>query len=258
MLVLLSPAKTLDFETPYPALAAPTQPVFLDEAQTLVENLRKFSAPRLARLMGVSDRLAVLNRTRYADWARPFTPENARPALFTFNGDVYDGLAARTLSPAQISFAQAHLLILSGLYGVLRPLDLMRAYRLEMSTPLVNRRGKDLYAFWGERLTDAVAAAATEAGAKQVVNLASHEYFKSIHVKKLALPVIEPVFEDFGGGRYRVVSFHAKRARGLMARFAIAGRLKQAGQLKTFSEAGYAYDEAASDEARWVFRRKSE
>ena len=255
MLILLSPAKTLDFESPLPSVTA-SQPDFLDDAEELIEQLRTLSPADLSRLMGISDPLAALNAGRYAAWSRPFTPANARPAVLAFNGDVYEGLAAASLSAADLHFAQSHLRILSGLYGVLRPLDLMQPYRLEMGTRLVNPRGKDLYAFWGERLASALKMAAAEAGAKTVVNLASEEYFKAVAKKALALPVVQPVFEDWSAGRYKVVSFYAKRARGAMARFALTARLTSAEGLQAFSGEGYGFVAAASDAQRWVFRRK--
>ncbi len=262
MIIVLSPAKTLDFETPL-TVDEYTQPVFLNQAELLIKRLRVFSPLELGKLMGVSDQLAVLNVARYADWVQPFTPENARPALLAFNGDVYEGLDAATLSPAGLKFAQAHLRILSGLYGVLRPLDLMQAYRLEMGTRLDNSRGKDLYAFWGERIVDALNEALAESKSTALINLASQEYFKSIKVKQLSVPVIQPVFEDWSAGKgsdkstgqYKVVSFYAKRARGLMARFALDKRIKKADELKKFTSEGYAFDAPASDATNWVFRR---
>ena len=182
MIVVLSPAKSLDFTTP-PTVAAHTQPDFLDQSQVLVDRLRQLPPLAISELMGVSGALAVLNAERYASWHRPFTPENAKQAILAFNGDVYEGLNAPTLSPAALDFAQSHVRILSGLYGVLRPLDLMQAYRLEMGIRLANPGGKDLYAFWGERIVDALNAALAETGASALVNLASEEYFKSVRVK---------------------------------------------------------------------------
>ncbi len=255
MIILLSPAKTLDFTTP-PPIAEFSQPEFVGQSQLLVKRLRGLSPAELGRLMHVSDALAALNATRYAEWALPFNPDNAKPALFAFNGDVYDGLAAATLSPAALRYAQGHLRILSGLYGLLRPLDLIQPYRLEMGTPLPNDRGRDLYAFWGERIVAALNAALLEAKARALVNLASQEYFKSVPVRKLAVPVIAPVFEDWSGGRFKVLSFYAKRARGMMARHALAKRLKSADGLKEFSDEGYAYAAEASTATRWVFRRR--
>lgn len=256
MIIVLSPAKSLDFTTP-PTVATHTQPDFLDRSQVLIERLRQLSPLAISELMGVSDALATLNAERYASWHRPFTLENAKQAILAFNGDVYEGLDAPTLSPAALDFAQAHVRILSGLYGVLRPLDLIQPYRLEMGIRLANPGGKDLYAFWGERIVDTLNGALAESGATALVNLASEEYFKSVRVKKLAAPVVQPVFEDWSGGRYKVVSFYAKRARGLMARHVISKRLRKVESLKKFSEEGYAFDDAASDVARWVFRRRS-
>ncbi len=255
MIIVLSPAKSLNFATTQTPIEA-TQPVFLEQSQLLVGELRKLSPQALAELMGVSEPLALLNVARYADWTQPFTPDNAKQALLAFNGDVYEGLDAATLSPVGLKFAQGHLRILSGLYGVLRPLDLMQAYRLEMGTRLGNSRGKDLYAFWGERIVDVLNEALAESQSTALVNLASQEYFKSIKVKKLKVPVIQPVFEDWSAGKYKVVSFYAKRARGLMARFAIDKQLKKTDGLKKFSAEGYAFDARASDATNWIFRRK--
>ena len=259
MIVVLSPAKTLDFVS-LPTLPDTTQPAFLDQSQMLVNLLRKRSPLEFSQLMGISDQLATLNVQRYADWSRPFTAENAKQAVLAFNGDVYEGLDAASLSPADLLFAQEHLRILSGLYGVLRPLDLMQPYRLEMSVRLPSRRGKDLYAFWGERISKALGEALRETGAPALVNLASDEYFKAVQPKRLVVPVIQPVFEDWSGGKdsgkFKVVSFYAKRARGLMARFALIERLNDPEGLKSFSAEGYAFVATASDETRWVFRRK--
>ena len=254
MLILLSPAKTLDFDSPV-TVQDFSQPYFLEDSQLLVEQLRELSPAALASLMGISEPLARLNAGRFSAWSPPFSPENARQAVFAFNGDVYEGLQAASLSPDDLQFAQAHLRILSGLYGLLRPLDLMQPYRLEMGTRFPNRRGKDLYAFWGERLSAALNAACTAVRAGGVVNLASEEYFRAVSPKKLDVPVIQPVFEDWSQGRFKVVSFYAKRARGLMARHAVTQRLESADGLKSFAAEGYAYDAAASDGPRWVFRR---
>ncbi len=259
MIIDNSPDKSLDF-TASSTKTEPTHPEFLEQSQQLIEKLRQFSPLELSKLMGISDQLAVLNTGRYAQWTRPFTPENAKQALLAFNGDVYEGLDAATLSLDELHFTQGHLRILSGLYGVLRPLDLMQAYRLEMGTRLMTSQGKDLYAFWGERIVESLNTALLEAKAKVLVNLASEEYFKSVKTKKLTVPVIHPVFEDWsenkGEGKFKVVSFYAKRARGLMARFALTHRLKKAEGLKDFAAEGYAYTESASNAGRWVFRRK--
>ncbi len=255
MILLLSPAKSLDFESPLPARQA-TRPVFLDQSQLLVERLRQFSPAELAALMDISDPLAAMNAARYAEWKLPFAAGKARQAVLAFNGDVYEGLDAKSLSEEDLDFAQRHVRILSGLYGVLRPLDRILPYRLEMGIRLENPRGKDLYTFWGERIADAIATALREAKSAAVVNLASVEYFRSVRTEKLAVPVIHPVFEDWSGGRYKVISFYAKRARGLMARYAIVRRIADPSKLQAFSEEGYAFDGKASDDKRWVFRRK--
>lgn len=255
MIVVLSPAKTLDFSTP-PTIADCSQPDFLSQSQLLIQHLKKLSPLAISELMGISDPLAVLNAQRYAEWSLPFTAKNAKQAVQAFNGDVYDGLDATTLSSSDLLFAQDHVRILSGLYGLLRPLDLIQAYRLEMGTRLTTERGKDLYAFWGERITAALKAQLKEQGAAALVNLASEEYFKSVHVKTLDVPVIQPVFEDWSASKYKVVSFFAKKARGWMARFAILERVVQPEKLKEFSESGYRFAVDASDDHRWVFRRR--
>ncbi|MCB1967362.1 MAG: peroxide stress protein YaaA [Candidatus Accumulibacter sp.] len=255
MIIVLSPAKTFDFQTPL-TLDEHSQPQFLEQSQILIERLREFSPAELASLMRISDKLAALNATRHAEWTPAFTRDNARQAALAFDGDVYAGLDAETLSLDDLRFAQAHLRILSGLYGVLRPLDLIQPYRLEMGTRLANPGGRDLYAFWGERITEALNTALVEAQATVLLNLASEEYFKAVRPKKLSLPVIRPVFEDWGNGKFRVVSFYAKRARGLMARFAIINRLADPAGLKEFAVGGYAYADDASSDSVWVFRRR--
>jgi len=260
MLIVISPAKSLDFETPLPPVPH-TQPDFLDQSAQLIKLLRKKTPAQIASLMAISDPLAVLNVTRYANWERPFSLDNARQAVLAFNGDVYEGLDASSLSADQLAFAQQHLRILSGLYGVLRPLDLMQAYRLEMGTRLANPAGKDLYAFWGEQIAVALnqqlAALGQQGEAAVLLNLASEEYFKSVALKKLAARVVTPVFEERKAGGYKIVSFYAKRARGLMSRYAIANALTDPEALKAFDTEGYAFAPEASTENRWVFRRDS-
>ncbi|GAB2882558.1 peroxide stress protein YaaA [Uliginosibacterium flavum] len=257
MLIVVSPAKSLDYQSPLPT-AEFTDPAFLEQGAALIEILRGKSPLEVSKLMDISDALAVLNVTRYAEWARPFTPQNARQAMFAFNGDVYDGLDAYSFTPAQIAFAQAHFRMLSGLYGVLRPLDLMQAYRLEMGTRLANPAGKDLYAFWGDTITNALNADLAQLGKKPVlVNLASEEYFKSVRPKTLAARVITPVFEERKGAAYKIVSFYAKRARGLMSRYAIVNGITDPEALKAFDAEGYAFTPAASEADRWVFRREA-
>jgi len=257
MLIVLSPAKRLDYDSPLPAAAVPaTEPRLLDDSAQLIARLRELSPAAIASLMTLSDQLAALNHARYADWSRASSPQNARPAAFAFNGDVYAGLAAASLPTPALAWLQAHVRILSGLYGVLRPLDRMQPYRLEMGTKLANARGRDLYAFWGGRITELLAADLASVRAGVLVNLASAEYFKAVRPAGLRVPVVEPVFEDWQGGRYRIVSFHAKRARGLMARHAAARQAVAVEELKAFDDEGYAFAPHASDELRWVFRRR--
>ncbi len=255
MLIFLSPAKSLDYKTP-PHVATYTQPAFLDRSQTLIEQLRALSPADIANLMDLSDPLALLNYNRYADWSLPFTPDNAKQAVLAFDGDVYDGLAAKTLSAADLDFAQQHLRILSGLYGILKPLDLMQPYRLEMGTKFKNRAGKDLYAFWGETLLDAINAELDAMPRPVAVNLASEEYFKAAIGRKFKGQLIQPVFEDWKNGKYKIISFYAKRARGLMARYAVLNRLSDPEALKEFDAEGYAFAPEASDDRSWGFRRR--
>lgn len=257
MLMVLSPAKTLDFATP-PQVATCSQPAWTEHSELLVEQLRTLSPADIAGLMDLSDPLALLNFHRYADWRLPFTPENAKQAVLAFDGDVYDGLDAKHLGAEDLDFAQRHLRILSGLYGLLRPLDLIQPYRLEMGTRLANARGKDLYAFWGERLTDAVNAELAGLPRPVLVNLASEEYFKALVPRRIRGTVIQPVFEDWKGGRYKIISFYAKRARGLMARYAIEKRLTDPEDLQGFERDGYAYAPEASGATTWVFRRRQD
>lgn len=248
MRLLLSPAKTLDLQRPLPVGLKPTQPSFLGDAEALIAVLRELAVPQLMRLQDLSEDLAALNVGRNRAWTKSHTAKNARPALFTFDGDVYEGLDAWSLSPEDLAFAQGHLRILSGLYGVLRPLDLMHPYRLEMGTRLQTARGKDLYRFWGDRI-----AKVLDRQTDLVVNLASEEYAKA--VKDMQARVITPVFQDWKGGQWKIISFYAKRARGLMARHLIQQRGLDA--LLTFAAEGYALDPAASTEDAPVFRRKA-
>ena len=257
MLIFLSPAKSLDYKTPS-QVATHTQPAFLKQSEILIRQLRKLSPADIANLMDLSDPLALLNFNRYADWKLPFTPENAKQAVLAFDGDVYDGLAAKTLSAADLDFAQQHVRILSGLYGILRPLDLMQPYRLEMGTKFANKSGKDLYAFWGERLLDAINAEMAAMRRPVAVNLASEEYFKAAVGRKINGQVIQPVFEDWKNGKYKIISFYAKRARGLMTRYAVVNRLEEPEGLKGFDYDGYAFEPSVSDDRSWVFRRRAE
>jgi len=253
MLIVLSPAKSLDLETP-PTTTLQTQPDFLDHSAQLIERLRGLAPADVGQLMSISDALSALNVARYASWTTD-TAE-ARQAVMTFNGDVYDGLSARTLTAKQLDYTQARVRILSGLYGMLRPLDLIHPHRLEMGTRLATPRGKDLYAFWGDTIADALNRTAEQQGATVLVNLASEEYFKSVKRSKLALPVITPVFEDWKNGKYKIISFYAKRARGMLARYAAVKAIADPEKLKRFDVDGYAYEPAGSTDTTWLFRRK--
>lgn len=257
MLFVISPAKSLDYDSPAPTEKF-TRPQFLDHSKALIKQLREFTPAQIADLMHISDKLAALNVARYAQWSQRFTRDNAKASVFAFNGDVYDGLDAGTLDEAAIDFAQKHLRILSGLYGVLRPLDLMKAYRLEMGTKLDNPRGKNLYEFWGEVPTGALNKALAKSGSAVLVNLASVEYFKVVRAKEIEARIVTPVFEDWNNGGYKVISFHAKRARGLMVRYAIDHRIETVDALKDFNYGDYAYDADVSRADRWVFRRRQQ
>ncbi|HEY9042672.1 MAG TPA: peroxide stress protein YaaA [Rheinheimera sp.] len=256
MLLLVSPAKDLDFQP----LAKPvnvTQPAMLAQSQQLADICKGLTPADLSSLMHISDKLAGLNAARFAQWQLPFTEQNAKAALFAFNGDVYQGLDAGSLTDDDIHFAQQHLRILSGLYGVLRPLDLMQPYRLEMGTKLANPHGKDLYAFWQNSITEQLNQQLSELQTDIVVNLASQEYFKAVKPKLLQGRLISPVFKDFKNGQYKIISFFAKKARGLMARYIIEQRLSTAEQIKGFDLAGYQYSAEQSSANEPVFLRHS-
>ena len=257
MLFLLSPAKSLDYERALPAGLAHTLPPFIPQSAELIDVARQLAPQDVAELMSISDKLAQLNAARFANWSQDFTAANSRQALFAFNGDVYEGLGAYSLNAEQISWAQDHLLMLSGLYGALRPLDLMQPYRLEMGTRLANAHGSNLYQFWGTRIAQLINERQAADAQPVVINLASQEYFKSVDLKHLKARVVECVFEDYKGGKYKIISFHAKHARGLMARYAIERRLTQPEQLMAFDTAGYAYAPEVSSTNRLVFRRNA-
>ncbi|MCM2342001.1 peroxide stress protein YaaA [Rhodoferax sp.] len=255
MLFLLSPAKSLDFEAT--AADVPhTQPLFVPQAQELIDLLRPKSPQEIASLMSLSDSLAGLNVARYQAWHPKFTAKNAKQAVLAFNGDVYDGLDAKTLRADDLTWAQDHVCILSGLYGVLRPLDYMQPYRLEMGTRLANPRGKDLYQFWGRQISDYLNTRLQRDRTPVLINLASQEYFKAVDKKALKARVVDCVFEDFKDGKYKIISFYAKRARGLMVRFAATRRVSLPEQLKDFDLDGYAFDSSVSQPERLVFRRQ--
>lgn len=258
MLYVISPAKSLDYETPTPdAVAALAgRPQFVPQAAALIEILKTRSQADIGRLMDISDALAALNLDRYHAWSTRFTERNSKPAVLAFNGDVYDGLQASTLSLDDLAWAQRHLAILSGLYGVLRPLDRLQPYRLEMGTGLKNERGANLYAYWGDTIAEHLNVQSAQLQSPVIVNLASQEYFKAAARKVLKPRVIECQFEDWKGGRYKIISFFAKRARGLMARYAIQHRIGTPAGLQDFAVDGYAYAADASTPDRLVFRRR--
>jgi len=254
VLTVISPAKTLDFETP-PGTRKATQPQFLSRAAELVEDARALSPDDIRALMGVSANIAELNHQRFMDWAPPFNLGNAKQALLAFKGDVYVGLQAQTLSTAQLTFAQQHLCILSGLYGLLRPLDLMQPYRLEMGLAFANRGGRNLYDFWGDSITVALNTRLRKSGTNVLVNLASNEYFRSVQARALDADVLTPVFKDLKGDQYKVISFYAKRARGQMARFIIDHELNEPDDMKKFKTDGYRYNKDQSSAREMVFTR---
>lgn len=254
MIIVLSPAKTLDYE-PQSLTKKSTTPDFLEDSQELIDILKKKSKSQIAKLMGLSDKLAELNVQRYQDWHTPFDTENAKQCLLAFRGDVYQGFDFDEWKAADFTFAQKHLRILSGLYGLLRPLDLMQPYRLEMGTKLKTDRGKDLYAFWGDRITNAINLAIQTSRSNAFVNLASSEYFDSVNAAELEVPIVTPVFKDEKNGKYKIISFFAKKARGMMANYIIRNRIKTPDDLRGFDVAGYRFDEASSDEQTLTFLR---
>ncbi len=257
MLIVVSPAKTLDYESPL-TVRKHTVPAFMQESQELVAQLQQLHPDDLCRLMGISSKLGELNFARFANWHTPFNLKNARQAIFAFKGDVYLGLKAEQFSAADLNFAQKHLRILSGLYGILRPLDLMQPYRLEMGSDFRNNGGKNLYSFWGTKLTAHLndELAAQTGASKYLINLASNEYFGALHPKLIAAEIITPVFKDFAGGQYRVLSFFAKKARGEMAAYLIRNRVSSPKKIPAFAVDGYHYSQAESTPANPVFLRK--
>lgn len=255
MLFLLSPAKSLDYDTPAGEVPH-TQPIFVKQSAQLIELLRQQSPQQIAELMSLSDALSGLNVARYQAWSPKFTAKNSKQAVLAFNGDVYGGLDAKTLKPDDLAWAQDHIAILSGLYGVLRPLDWLQPYRLEMGTRLANERGSNLYQFWGAQIAEYLNERLKADKTPVVINLASQEYFRAVDLKALKARVIECVFEEYKNGQYKIISFMAKRARGLMARYAAQHRLSMPQQLEGFNAEGYAFDAAISRPDRLVFRRK--
>ncbi|MFD1710962.1 peroxide stress protein YaaA [Ottowia sp. GY511] len=256
MLFVLSPAKALDYESAVPADVPHTSPLFPKQSAELIDVLRAQSPQQIAQLMHLSDALSALNVARYAAWRPRATAHNARQAVLAFNGDVYGGLQAASLTARQLDWLQDHVCILSGLYGVLRPLDRMQPYRLEMGTPLATDHGANLYQFWGAQIAEYLNQRAAADKTPVIVNLASQEYFKAVQRKVLKARVIDCVFEDYKNGQYKVISFFAKRARGLMARYAAQHRIGRPAQLEGFDLEGYAFAPTASSSDRLVFRRK--
>ncbi len=254
MLVVLSPAKNLDYESPLPT-ADFSQPRMLDQAQQLVDVAKQLTPADLSQLMHISDKLAGLNTARFQSWQQPFTADNARPAMYAFAGDVYTGLAAEKFCSQAIYYAQEHLRILSGLYGVLRPLDLMQPYRLEMGTSLVTEQGKNLYEFWGSQITEQLNKDLAAIGSEVLVNLASNEYFSSVKTRHLKAQVITPVFKDEKNGQFKVISFWAKKARGAMARYIINEQVSSVGALQQFNSGGYRFEPNQSTATELVFCR---
>lgn len=254
MLVLVSPAKTLDYESPL-ATEQHSMPDFISQSAELIERCRQLTPADISQLMKISDKLAGLNAARFEQWQTTPTTENARQAILAFKGDVYTGLDAASFSEQDFNYAQDHLRMLSGLYGLLKPLDLMQPYRLEMGTKLDNAKGKNLYEFWGEQITAAVNQALAEQGDDILINLASNEYFKAVKFKQLTGKLITPVFKDNKNGQYKVISFYAKKARGLMARYIIQNQITSVAQLKQFDLDGYFFSEIDSTPFELVFKR---
>lgn len=255
MLYLLSPAKSLDYESELPSVRA-TMPRFLNHSAQLAAILKKMKPAQLESLMGISGKLATLNAERFDDWREDYSKPEARQAILAFTGDVYQGLAVEQWDKEDFSEAQKSIRILSGLYGILRPLDLMLPYRLEMGTKLANEKGSNLYHFWGSLLTDSLNKE-LDGSNDAVINLASNEYFSSLQAKDLKSPVITPVFKDWKNGQYKIISFYAKKARGMMASWAVRKRISSPAGLKRFKEGGYAFDKSLSDDSNWVFTRKA-
>lgn len=254
MLIVISPAKTLDFESPATSHSC-TQPDFLDDSAELIDALKKLESDQIGRLMSISPALATLNSNRYIAWKRPFTRDTAKQALLAFKGDVYVGLDASTFSTSELAFAQDHLRILSGLYGLLRPLDLIQPYRLEMGTRFKNQRGNDLYEFWGNKITQALNQEMEKQKIDVLINLASNEYFQAIQTHQLNARVITPVFKDQKNGVYKIISFFAKKARGMMSRYIIQNKLTKPEDIRYFDSTGYQFSESDSSADQWVFYR---
>ena len=257
MLILVSPAKTLDYESELDVKDFSVAPL-LSDSELLIKELQQKNPDDLSSLMGLSEKLSLLNFNRNMNWTRPTKPsDSARQAIFAFKGDVYQGLDASSLSKSEIKYANKNLCILSGLYGLLKPLDLMYPYRLEMGTKMKNKRGNNLYEFWGSKVTELVNDLAMDNRSKAIVNLASVEYFSVLKTDQINLPIINPVFKDYKNGQYKIVSFFAKKARGLMSRFIIQNKIKKSEDLMDFNLDGYRYSKKESKENSPVFLRKN-
>ncbi|MCC9599276.1 peroxide stress protein YaaA [Stieleria sp. JC731] len=254
MLLLLSPSKRLDYDTPVKS-SVKTTPEFIDQSARLARELKKLTPKQISALMGINDELALLNHERFQDWQSPMPDADTRQAALAFKGDVYFGLEAETLTAKQLEYAQDHLRILSGLYGILRPLDGILPYRLEMGTKLKNKAGKDLYQFWGSSIAESINRQLDQIGSRIVLNCASNEYFKAIDKKTLDAEVVSPVFKDMTKGSYRIVTVYAKKARGTMAAWVIRKKAKTLKKLKQFDGDGYRYDEESSTDTKPVFLR---
>ncbi|HEY9200980.1 MAG TPA: peroxide stress protein YaaA [Gammaproteobacteria bacterium] len=256
MLIVISPAKTLDYETPAKTKTF-TLPDYLDDSAELIHRMREFSALDIAELVHVSSKIAELNFDRFEAWNKNFTEKNAKQAVLAFKGDVYTGLDAESFSAKDFKFAQSHLRILSGLYGLLRPLDLMQPYRLEMGSKLSNERGKNLYEFWGNTLTDGLNAQLKKIKSEHLINLASNEYFKAVKPKQINGEVITPAFKEYKNGDYKMIGFYAKKARGMLSRYIIQNQLSDIEDIKSFDVEGYKFNKSLSKGNNWVFTRKS-
>ncbi|WP_093320699.1 peroxide stress protein YaaA [Thorsellia anophelis] len=257
MLTLISPAKTLDYDSPLPS-ENHTMPLFLEKSETLIDVCRKLTPVELSQLMRISDKLAALNVARFAQWNKEADFSTARQAIYAFQGDVYLGLEAHALSESEINYAQENLCILSGLYGVLRPLDLMRPYRLEMGTKLKTPFADNLYQYWRSTITQYLNSRIESDAISAMINLASDEYFSVVDTKALTVPVIKPIFQDEKNGKYKVISFFAKKARGMMARYLIQSKCENMDDIKAFNASGYQYCDKESTDLNWVFKRKEQ
>ena len=255
MLIVISPAKTLDYETP-PKTKVFTTPDYLGHSQQLINRLRNFSSLDISDLMKVSAKIADLNFDRYESWKKPFTTKNAKQSILAFKGDVYTGLNAETFKSDDFKFAQNHLRVLSGLYGLLRPLDLMQPYRLEMGTKLETDKGKNLYEFWGSDITEGLNKQLKKIKSNTLINLASNEYFKSVKTKELNAEIITPAFKEYKNGEYKMIGIYAKKARGLLSRYIIENKLNDPEDIKSFNEEGYRFSKQLSKGNNWVFTRK--